>query len=194
MNEPAITNDSGGYDLEKLLANPPPAIILFAHKAFELFCLHSNFEDVKIPLTDEVIKARVFRGKIGDIFNSTGASRAYYSKIRQLLIDFNSIVILHAGTAHSASVVVVRPENPPPIELPGGMQDPNVKSRELLLTLIARTDTLEARLEKLEAGRGDINIVDAFRNHETRLSRLEGNSQAAGISGKDETGESPGTK
>lgn len=169
------SNTMGEEEFNKLLKNPPTTVVIYAHKAFNAFCSNSHFEDIKIPFTDELVYAKVFRGKIGDIFNQTGASQAYYSRIRQMLLDAGSIVILERGSAHAQSVVIVRPDRPPPT-----VEESNVKSREFLLTLAARFDTIESRLEKLEAGRGGINVVAAFTDVEQRLARLESKTERDG--------------
>jgi hypothetical protein len=155
-----------------------PAVLKHAHKAFRLFIEHSEEAEYNVPITGETVTARLFRGKIGDIFNATGASNTYYSPIRQLLIDCGSIVILERGSAKTGSVVMVRPDSPPPtVEMipppPEDDEKPNVKSHGLGLTLARRLDRLEERLEIAERRAGGINIESALRNHESRLATLE---------------------
>jgi hypothetical protein len=119
---------------------------------------------------------RVFTGSITDLYKDIGASTSYYTAIRKFLLDAELITILQRGNAKQQSQVRL-----------------NELSENILrkpLTAAPRAATMGAdvqrRLERLEAWRettGGLNIAEALRNIEDRVTRLEGNSDSDSVTG-----------
>lgn len=152
----------------KLPNNTVPAPLRHAHVVWNLMLENAKTETVKIPLTDEELEVLVFRGSIGNVFDSAGVSKTYYSPVRKILLDCGAITILEKGNIHNPSLVVLNPETPPPQEYP-----PNVKSDPEDLTDAETVDTVSRRVEVLENRLGGLSIVEALKNIEFRLSQLE---------------------
>jgi len=83
-------------------------------------------------------------------------------------MECGAITILERGTAHNPSLVVLDPDRPPPTVLPS-----IVKSEEERLTLAEEVGRLSHTVEVWETRLGGINIQEALRNFERRISRLE---------------------
>lgn len=174
-----------------------PAPILYAHRIFNEMCEKAVEEEIFVPLQDEPQKLQVFTGSLTEIFDRSGASKGYYTEIRDLLMQNGSIVMLERGTARNPSKIAVRPDRSPPLRYEDA---PNVKSRpniaEISKSALTATDeaaTLRVEVERLAARLGGINIVEALSNHEIRISRLENsNSPQTGQDGE-RTKDSQGT-
>lgn len=138
-----------------------------ARAVFKLLVDRAVTMTVQVPLSDEVITVPVFRGRIGDLYDEAGVSKAYYSKVRRILLDCGAIQILERGTIHAPSIVVVDPNKTPPVA------PPNVKLIESGLTKPPRGDKIERRVTALENKLGGLDIVEALRNLENRLSLIE---------------------
>lgn len=146
-----------------------PAPIRHANAVWRLMLENAETEKVAIPMTDDVVECLVFRGRIGDVFKAANVSNTYYTPVRKILVDFGSITILERGTVHNPSLVILDPDRPPPTtaeELIVKSDPEDLTTDELLAMLLRRVEVLETRL-------GGINIVEAFRNVETRLSNVE---------------------
>lgn len=159
--------------------NIESATVRHAKALYALLLEQAKLETIQIPLTDDEVECLVFRGRISALYEEVGASKAYYSKVRNFLTESGSIVTLERGNVHSLSVVVVDADKPPPDELPA-----NVKSSESGLTIAQELGKLRRRVEALENSLGGLNITQAAANFEKRISRLENSSTS-----KDETGE-----
>lgn len=144
------------------------APIKHSRAVWELLLANAKTEIIEIPLTDDKIECLVFRGRIGEIFDLAGVSKAYYSKVRAILTDCGAITMLVRGTTHSPSVLVLDVDKPPPDELPE-----NVKIREEALTTAQGLAKIDRRVEVIEQRLGGIEIVEALRNLELRLSAVE---------------------
>ena len=145
-----------------------PALIRHSHTVWRLLLENATKETIAVPLTDDTIECLVFRGNIGDVFSASGVSKSYYSPIRKFLMECGAITILERGTAHNPSLVVLDPDRPPPTVLPS-----IVKSEEERLTLAEEVGRLSHTVEVWETRLGGINIQEALRNFERRISRLE---------------------
>lgn len=119
---------------------------------------------------------RVFTGKVSEAYKAVGASSAYHSGIRKLLIESGSVTVLKRGTGKQDSEWLLN-----------GL-DENILSVPLTPPGAAATmgAQVERRLQTLEAWRettGGINIAEALRNIESRLTQLEAGNTGTG--GKD---------
>lgn len=148
-----------------------PRPLLFAHKIFNTLVEHAKPETITLPLSDDPIEALVFRGKLTDVFEDSGASKAYYSPIRTILSECGAVIMLERGTAYSPSALVVDPSKPPPLANPPIVKSPD--PAELLLTLTDEVGTLRESMKSTAERMGDLNIVEVLRNFEIRISRLE---------------------
>ena len=155
-----------------------PAPILYAHRIFNVLCSRATKQMVHLPLQDEPQEAWIFEGSLTDVYDESGASKGYYSEIRELLTANQSIIMLERGTTRGPSKILVQPTHSPPLEYSKG--GANVKSRlplteiaSKLLTVEAEAATLRESIEVLAARLGGLNIAKALENHESRISRLE---------------------
>jgi hypothetical protein len=112
----------------------------------------------------------VFVGKVTELFNQLGISSAYYSRIRRMLIQSGSIQIVKRGARGVGSEVrLYRP--PEDFTFEGLTHGANPA------TLLVELETRVRRLEAWRESQGGINISQALRNHENRLSQLERDSE-----------------
>jgi hypothetical protein len=119
---------------------------------------------------------RVFTGSMMKAYRQLGASSTYWTQIRKILVDSGSITILQRGTGNQASIIVLN-----------GLDE---KISAEALTRPARAATVGAEVERrvrtLEAWRettGGINIAEALRNMERRLTKLEGKADSESVTG-----------
>ena len=125
---------------------------------------------------------RIYHGKVTELFNELKIPMGYYSRIRRLLVMNGSIEMIKRGSRGLASDVLLRH---PPSELPSpGQQAAIVKIASDRLTnpappatLIAEFERRLARLENWRENQGGLNITESLRNHESRISHLERESQ-----------------
>jgi hypothetical protein len=108
----------------------------------------------------------VFTGSLTKLYQELGASTSYYSPIRKLLVDSGAIEITQRGTRSQVSEVTVKQlsENISP--------DPLTAARPAA-TMGVEVDRRLASLEAWRETTGGLNIAEALRNMESRLSRLE---------------------
>jgi hypothetical protein len=123
----------------------------------------------------EMDGALVVETRISHLFQEIDIPSTYYARIRAILFGGADpcVVMLRRGTHGRPSVVVLR--HPPTAEL--------FADEGLTLARSAATVFLDAaeRIQKLEAWRDSLtpadedrlNVVEALRNHETRLVALE---------------------
>jgi hypothetical protein len=115
----------------------------------------------------------IFQGKLKEAFDSTGASSAYYTPVRQLLDspeDDPCITLITRGNSKQGSTVRL---NHPPPEAWENFSAKALTSPREGATLVV---DIEARLERVEAWReslGEVNIGKALIDMETRLRKLE---------------------
>jgi len=145
------------------------ATAVFAKQFYELL-----LERAKEELVGDT-SALVFRGKLTEIYDTMGISGVYYTRIRKIFRKYDCVTYVERGTKAYDSVVVLN--HPPPA--PEILTEDDLTDREGDATLKAvaeRLDEAEAVTEKLENwynGLGGLNIVEAFRNFERRLTKLE---------------------
>jgi hypothetical protein len=109
---------------------------------------------------------QIFTGGMLAVYRETGASNSYYSRIRKVLVDSESITILQRGTGRQASEVRLNglDENifAIPLTPPG---------RGAILG--SEVDRRLASLESWRGTTGGLNIAEVLRNFESRIARLE---------------------
>lgn len=112
----------------------------------------------------------VWRGKLTDVFNKVGATNKYYSTIRSILLKSGSITIVEAGARNRDSTVVLNHAPPDGDEIAKlGLTGARPAGK--------MWEGMAQRLSALEGWRettGGINIAEALRDMERRLTRLEG--------------------
>jgi hypothetical protein len=134
---------------------------------------------------DPEIGGLVVETRLSYLFQELEIPSTYYARIRVILFGGADpcVIMLRRGTHGNPSVVVLR--HPPSAEL--------FADEGLTQARSAATVFLDAtkRVEKLEAWRDSLtpadenrlNVVEALRNHETRLAALEA-SQEGETNGK----------
>ncbi len=112
-------------------------------------------------------KARIFAGNYGEVWESTGISRTYYSSVRKALERHDSIQILQRG-GRSADTVIVLKDLPNEWDVTGWLD-----GSEKRLTNAQDYAILEARVQKLETLLGGIDVTTALFEFEKRVVNLE---------------------
>jgi hypothetical protein len=117
-------------------------------------------------------KERIFTGNYSDVFKEVGASLAYYTPIRSLLLSPTldpCITIYQRGNSDQPSQI--RLNHPPPPEWS------DLRAKDLTSASGSATlPLLEKKVAGLVAWResiGEVNLSEALRNFEQRLSNIE---------------------
>lgn len=122
-------------------------------------------QDIEVP---------IFTGSITRLWNSLGASNAYYSKVIRNLTDLGCIQILQRGSSNVESrVACIR------------MPDQGEVKAKSVLTNAPSLGTLAQEVANLHRNIGGIDIADALKNFEERLSKVE--REVAKINGTSQT-------
>ena len=121
----------------------------------------------------------VFTGRVGEAYKAIGASSTYHSDIRKLLIESGSVTVLQRGTGKQASEWVLNGLDENILVVPLTPPEPGA-------TMGVQVDRRLAALESWRETTGGINIAEALRNMESRLTKLEGQVYGkSGTGGKD---------
>lgn len=108
-------------------------------------------------------EVRVFRGSIVETYRRLNISQAYYSEVRNGLINSGCISIMQQGARGVLSVVYLH-------------QQPEEKAfeaaKDILLTKAPEADILVQQLEDLKRLIGSVNIPEALLNFEHRFTEL----------------------
>lgn len=135
----------------------------------------ANFYDLLLANSQaevyEGLELRVFKGGLVDLFRKLGVSQSYYSSINRALREMGCISLIRRGSRGSGSVVALH--HPPE-------QTEFVRFLNQPLTESPEAAKLAERLEILERRLGGMNIVEALRNMDERLNRLEREREADG--------------
>lgn len=133
------------------------------------------FYDILVSLGEpdpELENALVVEVRLSQLFKECGIPGTYYARIRAILFDGADpcVVMLSRGVVGRPSVVCLR--HPPSKEI---FTDEGLTTRPHTATLYADAT---ARIKQLEAWRETVspagfNVVEALRDHEHRLARLE---------------------
>lgn len=145
----------------------------------------------------------VFEGSLVDAFHKVGASRTYYSSARKVLEESGSVEILQRGNRAVPSRVQVNDLARNDVlealadSLTTGASDATLKG---YIGVLARAVAeLQRRLDRQlgkSPDQGGLLIVEAIRDHELRLTKLESNKatgvrrEPGGLSGKATQGKS----
>lgn len=108
----------------------------------------------------------VFHGSLTKLYDELGASTTYYTPIRSALIETQSIEITKQGAGKQLSEVTVK-------ELSEKISPDPLTPAPDAATLTAGVERRLLRLEAWRETTGGLNIVEALRNMELRLSKLE---------------------
>ena len=103
----------------------------------------------------------IFRGSVTKVWDSVANSQSYYVPVMGFLRDYGYITLLQRGTRGRESVVTLHGQ-PVREELDG-----------LDLTTASPLATMQAEVQKMNERLGGLDIVEAFKNIEGRLSKLE---------------------
>lgn len=117
----------------------------------------------------------VFRGSIVDVYRATKISNTHYTRLFRLLEECGSFEIIERGGLNTESTVILHGE--PELEN-------LVQLGHSPLTDAPKAATLKAvqkKLLTLEAMLGGMNIVEAIKNLDNRITKLE--SQEEKING-----------
>ncbi len=109
-----------------------------------------------------------YTGSLIEVYTSTGISRSHYGRLWATLRDANSIVILRKGRRALPAVVrlVRRPTEEDVLHFTKN-EDLTDSREDAIVSLQHRVATLEGRLRGLD-------VVEAIRNLDGRIVRLEG--------------------
>lgn len=136
--------------------NELPAIPKYTLRFYDALRSHANVETInghEIP---------IYRGPISKLWNEIGASNSYYSRVMNNLVNLECISVLVRGSANVESVVAL-------LHRPHADEIPHKKP----LTTRRPDATMVTDLEAVKRNIGGINIVEAFKNLEDRVSKLE---------------------
>lgn len=134
------------------------AIIRHTLTMFEALYKESSLEDIEGETT------RIFRGKVTDVFRSTGIGQSYYSEIFRQLQGQGCLTILERGSKAFNSTIVLH--YPP-------TRETTLPARKSVLTDAERYANLREDVEALKTLVGGVSIVEALRSIEERLGQLE---------------------
>lgn len=128
---------------------------------------------------EEETGERIFRGNLTDVVKETGASRTYYSYIRRLLLSPSGdpcVTILQRGAGGIGSIVQLHHAPLKAFETISISALTDSRSRATLMPdVLSRVEALEGWRETTKG----VNLAEALRNFEKRISNLE--SQKKGV-------------
>jgi hypothetical protein len=135
------------------------AVIRHALAVYNVLNDSSKLEDI-----GQEKSARIFRGKITDVFRSTGIGQSYYTSVFNQLETQGCITILQRGARSVESVIVLH--RPPTVE-------GYVAESKSALTDAERYANLRDDVEALKTLVGGIHIGEALKEVEQRLRIVE---------------------
>jgi hypothetical protein len=118
--------------------------------------------------TDRATGEVVFEGKVSSLYDELGISRAYYSKMMEVLQEIGGIEYLVRGTRHYKTRIRIHDE--PTIEQIEAYRDLTRKPSSGKVT----SRSLDNRVTQLERRLGSLDVPSAIANLESRLKALEG--------------------
>lgn len=132
--------------------------------------LYDKMSSTAEPVTTERQETiLVWQGRIIETCTSIGIPEGYYKKVVDALRTIGCIEVLSRGK-RGASLTTIVLRFPPTAELYEGAI---VKSGWQGLTTAPSLDTLAAQVRDVLKQIGGLHIVDAFKNHEDRIAKLE---------------------
>lgn len=154
----------------------------YAHKFYEKLAERATTETVEDIFGNPQKDVVVFRGKLTDVFSELKIAQPYYVKIRRILMDYNCVTYLQRGTKAYDSVLILN--HPPPEEIAPEVLTSAAKSA----TLGEMARRLRALEDWRETTAGGLNIGEALRNMEVRISKVEETLLTERVNGKSEKG------
>jgi hypothetical protein len=158
------------------------AAVKYAREFFEILSRGAKPEKI------DGAELSVWRGKLTEVFKQLEAPNKYYTPVRAILTKTGTITIVEAGSRNRDSILVLNRNLPPPADLAPILAELDLTGARPSATLWVE---MERRVSALEAWRetaGGINIAEALRDFEVRLTRMEA-SQSPVSSSKTETGD-----
>ena len=134
--------------------------------------LYERLEELGKP-DPKLDDAMIVKTRLTYLFQELDIPAGYYSQIRSVLFDgFDPcVVMLERGSHGNPSVLAVR--HPPDADSFARLAL-TLADRDGTVSVHKRVDEIEAWRESLTpADENRLNVVDALRNHETRLAELE---------------------
>lgn len=116
-------------------------------------------------------KFLLYEGQYSHLFNQVVGNLTYYTPIRKILIETGSVSLVQRGNKNRDTVFVLHHAPPPQDEWPQDLTGVGV-SATMRVEFEKRLASLEAWRENLTGG-GKLNLLEALRNFEDRLSKLE---------------------
>lgn len=118
--------------------------------------------------TPEGTQELVFTGAVSEVYQSLGISQTYYGPIFDTLEDLGAILRIQRGGRGIDTVLVVREL---PMIWPEGLGWKGRNSKPL--TDDTRYATILLDVQRLQDSIGNLNVLDAMMDFETRLAKLE---------------------
>lgn len=103
----------------------------------------------------------IFRGSMTDVWNRISNSQSYYVPVMGFLRDYGYITLVQRGRRGRESIITLHGQ-PAREEVEG-----------LDLTTASPLATMQADIQKMSDRLGGLDIVEAFKNIEGRLKKLE---------------------
>lgn len=109
----------------------------------------------------------IYEGKLGETYDELRISRSYYSRILEVLQEVGSVEFLIRGTRHYPTRIRVLEEPSP--EMIEGYEDLTREPGSRRVT----GSSLAQRITAIERRTGTIDVVEALKQMEQRLTVLE---------------------
>jgi hypothetical protein len=109
---------------------------------------------------------RIYTGFISEAYKDLGASSSYYTRIMRILVKVGAIEQVQRGARTQPSVIWLK-------GMPEEISPEGLTTAREAATLLAELERRTSALESWRETTGGLNIQEAFRNMENRLSKLE---------------------
>ena len=113
----------------------------------------------------------VYEGHYTRLFNRAVGNPTYYTAIRKILVETESVSIIQKGHRGQTTVMVLNHKPPGPDEWPEDLTSEQLPAM-LRAEFEQRVTALEAWRETTTGG-GKLNILQVLRNFEGRIAELE---------------------
>ena len=136
--------------------------------------LYDKLEELGEP-DPEIEDTRIVETRMTHLFEELGIPVGYYSRIRSVLFDGIDpcVILIQRGSHGMPSVLAVRHPPTPEIFTQEGLTRRD-SAGTVLLDAAGRVTELERWRDSLTpADESRLNVVEAIRNHEARLAKLE---------------------
>lgn len=109
----------------------------------------------------------IFEGKVANLYDELGISRAYYSRMMEVLQEIGSIEFIVRGTRHYKTRIRIH-DAPTPEQIETYTDLTKVPTSGKITSR-----SLDSRLSSVEKRLGSLDVLDALANIESRLQALE---------------------